>query len=316
MFAPLYVVQELSARCYANCRGCFRTFVKGPFDGDMTLETFENANRGIPSETMILPNFHGESFLHPFFPVFLKRYKELGLRVSLPTSAFSGTKHLPLIVGEDSPVYIFIISIDGFSSYSHNLRRGNITLQKAEAFVDEALRLRGERKSPWISVRIVEGGQSEREMELYIKKYLFEKKLDFILRSRMFNYGSEFNSPVSLGSHKCRSLVEGNPVVLFNGDVLLCERTADREKYVLGNVNTDDWEIIMARRAKMTEGYPENDPCRLCSAAYLLTGMQGVLELRHPDNDEQKVPIYFHSDHSQSYLSLVKSWQGINWSLK
>ena len=42
-FKPLYVVMELSARCYSSCQGCFRNFVTGPFDGDMSEEVFEKA---------------------------------------------------------------------------------------------------------------------------------------------------------------------------------------------------------------------------------------------------------------------------------
>lgn len=316
-FKPLYVVQELSARCYAGCPFCFRGFVEGEFDGDMTQETFENANRGIPKGTMILPQFHGESLLHPEFPVFIERYKELGLRVSIPASGFSGDRHIPVLVGEKTPVYVLIMSVDGFSPYSHEVRRGRISLEKVSTFAERCLLERNGREKPWIAVRWVDGEQSEKEFELYVKHWLFEVGVDFILRSRMFNYGTKFNSPVNLDPNPCRSLVEGNPVVLFNGDVLLCERVPNRTEYVIGNVNKDDWPTIMARRAEMTKGYPDNKPCKLCSAAYILTGMKGVTFLRHPDSAKQQdVPIYFHSDHSQTYYSLTKNWQGINWSLE
>ncbi len=316
MFNPLYVVQELSARCYAGCKGCFRTFVKGSFDGDMTLETFENANRDVPKGTMILPQFHGESLLHKDFPLFLERYKELGLRVSMPASGSAGERHIPALVSEKTPVYILIMSVDGFCEYSQGVRRGNISLDRVKSFTERCLQERGSREKPWIAVRWVEGGQSEREFELYLKFWLFDVGVDFILRSRLFNYGSEFNSPSALGSHPCRSLIEGNPVVLFNGDVLLCERVSDRERYVLGNVNHSSWEEIMENRNLFAEGYPNNDPCKLCSAAYLLTGFKGMLELRHPENQKQEAPIWIHSDHSQTFYSLKKDWSGINWGLK
>lgn len=315
-FKPLYVVQEWSAKCFAGCPGCFRNFVTGPRDGNMSVETFERAILGIPRGTMILNQFHGESLLHPEFPYFVKRLKDEGLRLSMPASAFVGARHLPLLVGEGTPCYILIVSVDGFCEHSQSVRRGVISLERAEAFVDEALKLRGSRPSPWIAVRWVEGGQSEKEFELYLKKWLFEKKLDFILRSRMFNYGDEHNSPVGLVAERCHSLQEGNPVVLFNGDVLLCERVAARDKYILGNVNKDDWETLMSRREALTQGYPNNEPCRLCSAAYITTGFKGILELRHPGSEEQKVPIYFHNEHSQSFYSLKRDWSGISWSLK
>lgn len=147
-FQPLYCVQELSARCYNGCPGCFREFVKGPFDGDMSEEVFEAANKGIPPGTMILPAFHGECMLAPNFEKYLRRYKELGLRVSIPTSGVAGLRHIPALVGEDSPVYILILSVDGFCEYSHNLRRGRATLDKVEAFIEQCLKARGTRLSP------------------------------------------------------------------------------------------------------------------------------------------------------------------------
>lgn len=318
-FSPLYVVMELSARCYADCPGCFRKFVDGDFDGDMSRETFENAVKGIKPGVMCLPQFHGESLLHKDFEGFLARYKELGLRVSMPASGSAGERHIPALVGANTPVYILIMSVDGFCEHSQEVRRGNISLEKVTKFTELALRERGRREKPWIAVRWVEGGQSELEFERYVKHWLFSVGVDFILRSRMFTYGTALNSPVSLSENRCRSLVEGNPVVLFNGDVLLCERVPDRKRYVLGNVNEDSWETLMNRREEMTSvpaPYPLNAPCKLCSAAYLLTGFAGVTYLRHPDDEKQRVPIYVHSDHSQTFYSLTKNWQGINWSLK
>ena len=316
MTKPLYLVMEWSARCFAGCQGCFRNFVTGPFNGDMTREIFDKATDGIPPGTMILNQFHGESLLHPDFEYFLSECKRKNLRVSMPASGSAGFHHIPALVGPDTPVYILIASADGYCDYSQSQRRGNITLGRVEAFVDECLRSRGNRKMPQIAVRWVEGQQSEREFELYLKHWLFEKKVDFVLRSRLFNYGNAFNSPTSLGNSKCHSLLEGNPVVLFNGDVLLCERVPDRERYVIGNILKDSWDEIFARRDKLVGNYPEDNPCRLCSAAYLLTGMKGVVMFKHPDNNAETVPIYTHWDHSQQYFSLTQSWNGINWNLK
>lgn len=313
-FKPLYVVQEWSARCYAQCPGCFRTFVDGPLDGDMTDEVFEAANRGIPEGTMILPQFHGDSMNHKNFEHYIRRMKELGLRVSIPVAGFTGKKLIPLLVEEGTPCYVYIVSMDGFCDHSYSKRRGKIPLLQAEEFVTEALRLRGSRPTPWISVRWVDNGQSEIEFQRFVEKWLFDYGVDFVLRSRYFEYGSKYNSPTALAlPQRCRSLIEGNPVVLFNGDVLLCERTPDRSKYVIGNVLRDDWPTIMARRDDMTLGYPFSEPCELCSSAYLLTGMKGVMQFRR-GNDDRKV--YVHSDHSQTYYSLDKVFSGINWGLE
>ena len=313
---PLYVVMELSARCYAGCPGCFRSFVKGDFDNDMSQETFLNAIRDIPRGTMILPQFHGESLYHKDFPWHLERFAAHHLRVSMPASGATGRQYLPLLTAEDSPCYILIMSIDGECEHSQTIRRGNITLDRVTSFTREAIALRGNRKTPWIAVRWVEGGQSELEFEAYLKHWLFNEGVDFVLRSRLFTYGSEYNSPSSLGKSKCHSLIEGNPVVLWNGDVMLCERLADREKYLLGNVNTHSWQDMMARRDAVARWGEADSPCRLCSAAYLLTGFRGIMELRHPDNEKQEMPIYVHSDHSQTFYSLSKEWSGISWSLE
>jgi hypothetical protein len=311
-FQPLYVVQEWSARCYAGCPGCFRGFVQGPFNGDMDDETFEAANRGIPPGTMILPQFHGDSMNHKSFERYIQRMKELGLRVSIPVAGFVGKHYIPLLVEEGTPCYVYIVSMDGNCEHSYSMRRGKIPMRQAEEFVHTALKFREGRKTPWIAVRWVENGQSEVEFEQFVNHWLFETGVDFVLRSRYFEYGSTFNSPVSLSKQRCRSLIEGNPVVLFNGDVLLCERTIDRSKYVLGNVLKDDWPTIMSRRAAMTEGYPNNEPCKFCSAAYLLTGMKGIMQFRHGDTRQ----VYVHSDHSQTFYSLDRYWSGINWSLE
>jgi len=312
-FKPLYVVQEWSARCYAKCVGCFRSFVDGPFDGDMDNETFENANRNIPEGTMILPQFHGDSMNHKNFAHFMQRMKELKLRVSIPVSGFVGKSLIPLLVEPDTACYVYIVSMDGLCLHSYAMRRGLIPLEQAQEFVHTALELRGDRKTPWIAVRWVDNGQSEIEFEKFVKLWLFNTKVDFVLRSRYFEYGSKFNSPTYVAlPQKCHSLLEGNPVVLFNGDVLLCERTPDRSKYVLGNVNKDSWETIMERRKEMTKGYPENEPCKLCSSAYVLTGTKGIVQFRH--GDDRKV--YVHSDHSQTFYSLDPHWSGINWDLE
>ena len=315
-FQPLYVVMELSARCYAGCPGCFRTFVKGNFDADMSRETFGNALRGIPRGTMVLPQFHGESLYSKDFLYFLDEYKRTGLRVSMPASGATGRQYLRALTDEDSPCYILIMSVDGACSHSQDMRRGNITLDRVESFTNEAIALRGSHNRPWISVRWVEGGQSEVEFEHYLKYWLFTVGVDFVLRSRLFNYGSKLNSPSSLGRTKCRSLIEGNPVVLWNGDVMLCERLADREKYLLGNVNIDSWETLMSRRESVACWGADDSPCQFCSAAYLLTGFRGIMELRHPDDEKEEAPIYVHSDHSQTFYSLTKEWSGINWSLE
>jgi radical SAM protein with 4Fe4S-binding SPASM domain len=161
-------------------------------------------------------------------------------------------------------------------------------------------------------VRWVENGQSEVEFEQFVKYWLFERHVDFVLRSRFFRYGDKLNSPTSISGEMCHSLQEGNPVVLFNGDVLLCERVPDRETYVLGNVLRDDWLTIMSRRTEYIEQYGKREPCRLCSAAYLLTGMKGIMQFRHGDERQ----VYVHSDHSQVFFSLDKVFSGINWSLK
>jgi sulfatase maturation enzyme AslB (radical SAM superfamily) len=100
---------------------------------------------------------------------------------------------------------------------------------------------------------------------------------------------------------------------LWNGNVLLCERVPDREGYVLGNVRTHSWEEMFAKREKVAAMSPS--PCEFCSAAYLLTGLAGEMRLRHPESEREDVPIYVHSDHSQTFYSLVKAWSGINWSL-
>jgi MoaA/NifB/PqqE/SkfB family radical SAM enzyme len=310
MFKPLYVVQELSARCYAGCPGCFRTFVKGPRDGDMTPECFEAGLRGIPAGTMILPQFHGESLLHPEFPKMLTRYRELGLRVSIPVSASAGHRYIPLLVGPDSPVYILIVSIDGFLPETHAVRRGSITLERAEEFARECVRTRERRPSPLIAVRWVDGEQSEIEFERYLKKWLFEEGVDFVLRSRLFNYGSEMNSaPIG----RCLALEEGAPVILFNGDVLLCERTADRERCVLGNVFKESWDDLMSHRETIVK---RENPCARCSAAYLLTGVRGMIWFRSMDSISEGQTIYIHSDHSQTFYSLKREWKGISWELQ
>jgi hypothetical protein len=311
-FKPLYVVQEWSARCFAGCEGCFRTFVDGPFDGDMTDEIFEAANTGIPPGTMILPQFHGDSMNHKNFEHYIERMKELQLRVSIPVSGFVGKKYIPMLVAEDTPVYVYIVSMDGYCYHSYQTRRGKIPLEQASDFVYEAIEARGTRSKPWIAVRWVEGGQSEIEFEMFVKHWLFDIGVDFVLRSRLFNYGSKYNSPTSVALPQiCRSLTDGNPVVLFNGDVLLCERVNDRSKYVIGNVLHDTWPQIMDRRAELTKGYPNNESCALCSAAYVLSGSKGAMQFRHGDDRI----VYVHSDHSQTYYSLNKDWSGINWSL-
>ncbi|MFA5422155.1 MAG: hypothetical protein WC344_05215 [Bacilli bacterium] len=311
-FKPLYIVQEWSARCFADCESCFRNFVDGPFDGDMTREIFEAANVGIPPGTMILPQFHGDSMNHKDFEYFMKRMKELQLRVSIPVSGFVGKKYISLLVEEGTPCYVYIVSMDGLSYHSYSTRRGKIPLDQASSFVNEALDKRGPRKTPWIAVRWVEGGQSEIEFEEFVKHWLFDVGVDFVLRSRLFNYGTKYNSPVSVALPQvCRSLVDGNPVVLFNGDVLLCERVNDRSKYIIGNVLHDTWPEIMDRRKALVSGYPNNDPCALCSAAYVLTGMKGIMRFRHGDDR----PVFIHSDHSQTFYSLNENWSGINWDL-
>ena len=313
-FKPLYVVEEWSARCYADCTGCFRNFVEGPFDGDMEVPVFEAANRDIPEGTMILPQFHGDSMNSKHFEHFINRMRELGLRVSIPVAGFVGKKYINLLVESGTPCYVYIVSMDGNCEYSYSQRRGKIPLAQAESFAYEALKLRGSRKTPWISVRWVDNGQSEIEFEQFLDHWLFEAGVDFVLRSKYFEYGSKFNSPTRIAlPQKCRSLIEGNPVVLFNGDVLLCERTPDRSKYVLGNVMKDSWPTLMARRDEMTKGYPENEPCKLCSSAYLLTGVKGIIQLRRSPNRD--IPIYIHSDHSQQFYSLEKHFSGINWEL-
>jgi MoaA/NifB/PqqE/SkfB family radical SAM enzyme len=310
-FKPLYVVQEWSARCYAGCEGCFRSFVSGPVDGDMTDEIFEAANKDIPPGTMILPQFHGDSMNHPRFAHYIQRMKELGLRVSIPVAGFVGERYIPILTEAGTPCYVFIVSLDGYCEYSYMVRRGKIPFTRAERFVEEALRLRAGRPTPWIAVRWVENGQSEVEFERFVKHWLFERGVDFVLRSRFFRYGDSMNSPVSLSGELCHSLQEGNPVVLFNGDVLLCERLPARDKNLLGNVLRDDWPTLMSRRAEYIEHFGRRDPCQLCSAAYLLTGMKGVMQFRHGDERE----VYVHGDHSQTFYSLSKEWSGINWSL-
>ena len=315
-FNPLYVVQELSARCYAGCRGCFRGFIHGPLDGDMTEDVFEAAKVGIPSGTMILPQFHGESLLHPQFDYFMKRYADLDLRVSIPVSAAAGEKHLPLLVSEGTPCYVVIVSVDGLQHQTHAFRRGSISLARAERFVRLLLDGRGERKTPSIAVRWVEGGQSEIEFEYYLRKWLFEVGVDFVLRSKMFTYGDEHGSRPILDRGRCHALLEGAPVVLFNGDVLLCERTIDRERFVLGNVLSDSWEKMMDRRDALVGNYPDDEPCTYCSAAYLLTGMKGVMQFRHVESSLDIAPVFVHSDHSQEYYSLKQDWSGINWKLR
>jgi hypothetical protein len=279
----------------------------------MDRYTFEKANEGIPPGTMILPQFHGDSMNSKDFEYFIHRMKDLGLRVSIPVAGFVGKRLIPLLVEEGTPCYVYIVSMDGYCEHSYSMRRGKIPLKQAEEFVYNAMELRGSRKTPWISVRWVDNGQSEYEFQQFVEHWLFEVGVDFILRSRYFEYGSKYNSPVSLAwPQMCRSLVEGNPVVLFNGDVLLCERTPDRSKYILGNVNHDDWPTIMSRRDAMVAGYPENEPCKLCSSAYLLTGMKGIIQFRRGDDRQ----VYVHSDHSQTFYSLDKVFAGINWSLE
>lgn len=277
----------------------------------MTEETFEASLRDVEPGTMILPQFHGESLLHHSFSYFLKRYRDLELRVSIPVSAGAGSRYIPDLVAEGTPVYVLIVSIDGFLRSSHETRRGSIALARAEDFAKDALAQRGGRRTPLIAVRWVEGSQSEIEFERYLAKWLFEEGVDFVLRSRLFSYGSKMNSE-PMG--QCHSFIEGNPVVLFNGDVLLCERVADRSAYVLGNVNECSWSEMMARRRTVASG--ENSPCKRCSAAYLLSGFKGVMQLRHPRSVSEEKDIFVHSDHSQTFYSLTRDWTGINWSLR
>jgi len=309
---PLYVVIELSARCFAGCEGCFRSFVTGPRDGDMTKEIFEAALKGVEPGTMWLPQYHGDSLLHKDFPYFIQRFKEERMRVSIPIAGFVGERYIGLLTEEGTPCYVFIVSMDGECEHSYSVRRGKIPFARAQHFVEEAIRLRAGRPTPWIAVRWVENGQSEVEFERFVKHWLFERGVDFVLRSRFFRYGDKLNSPTTISSELCHSLQEGNPVVLFNGDVLLCERVPARDKNLLGNVLRDDWPTLMSRRAEYIEHYAKRDPCRLCSAAYLLTGMKGIMQFRHGDARE----VYVHGDHSQTFYSLSREWSGINWSLK
>ena len=300
-----YIMLELSSRCYAGCAGCFRSYVDVSSQADMSREIFEAALLDVDRGTMICPALHGESMLHPDYPYFIRRFKALGLPVSTPASGLV-RHHIPLIAHPDSPVYTCVVSCDGFTPYSQGQHRGNITLKAVEGFIDDFLATR-KGNYPTLGIRWTQNGQSEAEFEAYLKYWLFIKKVDLVIRATHFDYGSKNNSPQLLD--KCKVITKNIPAVTSTGDVLLCERVPDREKYVLGNVLHDSWNTIFERRDSFVSDWPYCEPCKLCSASVVDTGFQGVVSLRSmPD-----APIYMHSDFYQTFYSLTKKWSGITW---
>jgi MoaA/NifB/PqqE/SkfB family radical SAM enzyme len=300
------MILELSSRCTAGCAGCFRKTMDVD-TGDMPINVFEAALKGVEPDTMVCAAWLGESMLNSDYPYFMKRFKELGLPVSVPASALT-TQFIPSLVGLDSSVYSVLVSTDGITEHSQRSHRGRITLDMVKTFVQQLKTQRGSSRIPAIGVRMVDNGQSEIEFERFLRYWLFDQKLDMVVRAKHFDLGdSTKNSPQI--AEKCHVLSRDIPVVAWNGDVHLCERVPNREDFICGNVLYDSWETIFKLRDELVKNWPDCTPCEFCSAAVVSTGMQGYMQLRHGPS----TTIYVHSDHYQTFYSLDKNWSGITW---
>jgi MoaA/NifB/PqqE/SkfB family radical SAM enzyme len=303
-----YLILEISSRCTAGCADCFRSDVPTE-QGDMSREVFEAALAYVPPDTMVCAALLGESMLNPDYPHFLKRMKEMRLPVSVPASALT-CEMIPYLVANDSPVYSILVSTDGITEHSQSAHRGKITLDMVKRFISELKTAKDHKLRPLIGVRMVDNGQSEMEFERYLRYWLLTQNLDMVVKARNLRLGMpRYNSPQL--AEKCRVLTKNIPAIMFNGDVLLCERVPNRKDFVIGNVLRDTWATIFARRDKLVENWPYCAPCEFCSAAVIASGFQGIVALRNaPD-----IPIYMHSDHYQTFYSLEKKWSGISWRI-
>jgi len=233
---PRRVTIELTNRCSRNCPGCPRTMMHYP-QGYMDFELLDKILGQLPSNTVIVPFYRGESLMHPRFSEALWAIKQKGFdRVQLATNG-------DLLGIETSAVIYAATAFTSISLHDYHL-------PKADQITEF---LTGARYHPLVTqVSIVESMIPP--SGAYTKKRFIAEWLQYTDRVRIYVEHSHQGFGDVDPKHRdtaYRQLGQRLPcpkpfdemVVYWDGKVALCNHDWDN-KAPLGDLNTQSVKAV------------------------------------------------------------------------
>ncbi len=228
MNIPKRVTIELTNRCNRQCKGCPSLKTDYPL-GNMSLDLYKKILNQLPSETIIVPFFRGESLAHPDFVEMMNLLKRFD-KVQIATNG-------DLLTPDNQNA---MLNACTFISYSlHNF-------EYPEEIIEVVNFLGLARKNGVITQASILENLITEDYTLFIEKWL--KHIDRVriyVEHSTIGYGDVKTHYKNIGPSEllpCKK-VENDLVIYWNGKVALCNHDWN-SKTPLGDLNTQTIEEV------------------------------------------------------------------------
>lgn len=245
---PLEIALELTNHCNLRCVMCPNPTLKRN-KGYMEEGTFKKIIEDISKERgfLFMPQGFGEPLLHRKFSEFTKMASHWGIKPIVVLSNGMLLNEATLLSMLDS-VDILIVTIDGVKAETYESIRVGGNLEKVTRNVDQFLKMRGDRKRPYLVLRIIDMKGTEQEIPKF-KECWWNKirETDIIQVAGYNDWAGSIHSETTRVKgkeqrHPCRMLWK-NLTVFHNGQVTPCCYDAEGELSIGNVVNQSIQEL-------------------------------------------------------------------------
>lgn len=269
---PLVSALELTNFCNSACLMCPHRFMTRPKE-HMKFETFKKIIDEIKDypQGLVWTHLFGEPLLYPYLIPAIKYAKTKGIKIGVSTNCqlLNKTYSKQLInAGLDN----IILCLDGDCQKTYESIRIGLDYWKVIENIAEFLKMKGNRKKPYVQLQFVKSPLNEKEVKYFKEQWKNRKGIDEIriLDSKDWagQVDSKFNSMKERKRKPC-GILWHYLAVHSDGNVTFC--CADSDKRIqLGNVNNESLKSIWNGtklkkfREEQLNGNYKNGQCDNC----------------------------------------------------
>ncbi|MFC1590922.1 radical SAM/SPASM domain-containing protein [Thermodesulfobacteriota bacterium] len=274
---PLDIIAELSNICNLRCTMCFQgdealqitKTTKVPL---MSMDTFkiivdQCADLGVPALKL---NWRGESLLNEHFTEMVRYAK--GKEILEVTSLTNGTRMDESMCRElvNAKMDQIVVSIDGLTKETYERIRVGANYEEVIGNVETLLRVRGNKRKPFIRVQYTQSDVNSHETEAFYEHW--KQRVDEVAISYAKDFGSPNNeNPEDCPVYEyCCQQPFQRLIIMADGTVTVCA-TDVTGSIVIGNVHdtslVDLWncqKLNELRQQHISGQYHLNPMCRIC----------------------------------------------------
>ncbi|MCE5324346.1 radical SAM protein [bacterium] len=251
---PKKIDIEPTNTCNLACPLCPQSSSHTRKRGFMTLETFGNAISSFDGRVSEVSLYlHGEPFLNPDLPKFVKALSEAGIQTTIATNGLAITDECwrgVLDEGVNAVRFSMdLISRQGFLAY-----KGLDSYDEARSRLDELIEIKlGQKSDAHLGIRTIYSGQSREELLSFLEYYFKKPGIDDIWFTRPCPWPGSKDPEMLAGrlmkdrKQPC-SIARESISICWDGSVVPCSFDHNAE-YVLGNVNDAPLDEIVNSEA-------------------------------------------------------------------